>query len=877
MSYSRRFATLAAAVLVASCGERQLVQPDAETPVSPGANAPAPVSLQRLDCTARVDARTVTCGSPSTGNALGDVIIGGQGIYVTMTSSNVAYNSTTEVFSFDATVTNLIPQALGTNDGATADTSGIKVFFDQGPTVTGGTGVASVANADGAQTWTGTNQPYFKYFGAALGADGILVQNEVSATKNWQLNIPNTATTFSFHVYVAANVHYPNGYVDISATPPYMNQTSAQTPTATVRTNVGNPVAGSSVTWSSDAPAVAAVDLNTGQVTAVAPGFANITATSNVSTTGTYAVQVCPNLAVGEVYTATGAAAANICLGGQAGVTEYTAVPLHTKPATTQYTVVGTGIQAVTGPPTPDRIPTASVQLSDASSTADEQHLGAIGSDDASLGQGAVQYASADMSALVHDVATDAHVGGPHVADDETPLDAANGVTAESGGRERLMWYPSEGVAGHVDVPAEPVEASAGMALRQPPGVPVVGDSVNYNAAFTCSGTPSVRRGVVRSVKNRAVIVSDTANPAGGFTTAQYDSIALEFDSIAYPVDSLNFGAPRDNDGNGHVVLFFTRAVNELAPPATPATTFGTFVQKDVFTAGECSNGNNAEILYMLVPDPTGAVNSNVRPVSQVRGSVIITAGHELAHMINAGSRYSTGRPFEASWLDEGMAHAAEELMFYRTSVGLTPKSNIVVGNINTGPNASRRVAAYNTYANQNFGRLRGWLQRPDTAGMINNNSASLARRGVTWAFLRYATDRVNSGDPTFFRNLVQSADTGVVNLSAVIGAPVNDWYRDFVKAMYADDAVSGVNAIYTNQSWNFRSMYTALNGSYQLVPRPLTNATALTLSYGRGGTTAYARFGVAASTFATMRWLEGGSGGTAPTPEFSVRVMRTK
>ena len=74
----------------------------------------------------------------------------------------------------------------------------------------------------------------------------------------------------------------------------------------------------------------------------------------------------------------------------------------------------------------------------------------------------------------------------------------------------------------------------------------------------------------------------------------------------------------------------------------------------------------------MLVPDPTGAVNSNVRTVSFVRGNTTGTLGHEFQHMINGLRRaYVTGASFfETGFLNEGLSHIAEELMFYRTSVG---------------------------------------------------------------------------------------------------------------------------------------------------------------------------------------------------------------
>jgi hypothetical protein len=266
-----------------------------------------------------------------------------------------------------------------------------------------------------------------------------------------------------------------------------------------------------------------------------------------------------------------------------------------------------------------------------------------------------------------------------------------------------------------------------------------------------------------------------------------------------------------------------------------------------------------------------------VRTNSFVRGNTTGTLGHEFQHMINAFRRfYVTGASgFEEGWLNEGLSHIAEELIFYRASVGLAPGQNIVVTDLTTGPNASRRVAAFNTYANQNFGRWRSWLQRPDTAGAFKQNANSLAVRGAIWAFLRYAADRKGGTQSTFWNALVNSNLEGVANIqNAIGGASPTDWLRDHIAAVYADDNGLTLASQYKNPSWDFRSLYTALNGSYQLVPRPLTNGTALTLSYSQGGGTAFTRFGVPASNFATVTTL---SGGTIPGSPFNLIVVRTK
>jgi hypothetical protein len=726
-------------------------------------------------------------------------------MYIQLSSSNITVASDT--FSFDATVQNLIPQALGTTDGSTADPSGVRVFFQDLPTVTSGSGTVTVAHPDGFATYTAANQPYYQY-------DGPLATNETSAAHRWQLAFDPGVDSFVFTVYVAAEVQYPDGWIDVTG-PSNLMAGDVGSLTAVRRTAVGNVVPGA-VTWGSTDEAVATVD-ESGALTAVAPGAVSITASAG-GVSGVATLDVCPALAVGEVYTATMPAAARLCFGGGESGTEYTYMPVNLSTSSSlSLTTVGTGIVAVSGPPSPNRVPGGLSPLSSFDVAPVTSHLKALEANAASV----------------------------------TPL-----LTSRKARLGR----------------------SSGPRFSIAPGTPSVGDFWHLNVAQGCSGALDLRTGQVRSISDHLIIVADTANPPGGFTTAQYDSIALEFDTIAYPTVTDNFGAPADEDGNGRIVAFFTRAVNELSPPASSVVNTGYFTNRDIFSADPidgCERSNEGEMLYMLVPDPTGVVNSNVRTVSSVRGEGIRTMGHELQHLVNASRRaYVTGASsFEETWLDEGLSRIAEELMFYRTSVGLTPRSNIVVTNLTVGPTASRRVAAFNTYTNRNFGSLRAWLQRPDTTGAFKNNTTN-AQQGALWAFLRYAADRVGGTEPAFWSKLVDSNLGGKANLQNAIGADPDAWLRDFTAAMYADDAVSGVATEYTQPSWSFRSLFTALNGSYQLAPRPLTNGVGLTLSYAPGGGSSYTRFGVPATGFATLTAL---SGGVAPTSPFALIVVRTK
>src|SRR5438132_10113897 len=138
-------------------------------------------------------AQTLSCGNPNTTT---DLILGGQGMYVQLRSSNVSYNASTQIFRADVTVQNLTALNLGTPDGSTV--TGVKVFFYSGPTVTSGSGTVTVANPDGTGTFTGTNQPYFFY-------NQTLATGQVSAAKTWQWSVLSTVVTLNCQVLVDAS------------------------------------------------------------------------------------------------------------------------------------------------------------------------------------------------------------------------------------------------------------------------------------------------------------------------------------------------------------------------------------------------------------------------------------------------------------------------------------------------------------------------------------------------------------------------------------------------------------------------------------------------------------------------------------------------
>jgi hypothetical protein len=789
---------------LSACGDRG-------TPVdtAPPAPVPAePVLLASLSCQGSTASRTVRCdgaGLPSA--ARGYIIVGGQGSYVQLTSGNINYNSGTEIFSFDITVQNLIPQPMGTTNGSTPDGTGVRVIFHNGPTVTGGSGNISVANATGTGTFTAAGQPYFGYTGAELGGDGILSSNETSSAKGWQLNIDDTVTTFSFQLFVVAEVPFPNGYIDVSPPVDSMVAGGSQALTATVRSAVGNPLPGEPVTWGTGDGGIATVD-GSGNVTGVAPGTVTITATSGARS-GTATIAVCPNLAVGGVYVAT---SGSFCIGTGAAAAEYTVTPVNLSISNLAYSVMGSGIVPVTGPPSPFRAPALEVP---ARPTPDE---------------------------------------GFHLRLMHRSLDEARRLAGPSA----LVRAPSRGPRRNIT-----------------DGVPVVGATMSLNVSLSSCSPTDMRTATVKSVGTRIILMEDNANPAGGFSTAQYDSLAATFDTLVYPAVAGEFGAPFDIDSNSRVIALYTAAVNDLTPPASGSYVGGFFYSRDLFSTASCAGSNEGEMFYMLAPDPTG-VHGNVRSTAFVRGVTIATLGHEFQHLINASRRLYGGGgpyPFEQVWLNEGLSHIAEEMVYYASTLH-GPGENLDVGDIAANQTQQDR---FFEYAEANLGRLRQWLLRPDTAGPFRN-ADNLAIRGSAWAFLRYAADRKGGVQSTLWSGLAFSPDTGMTNLANQLGTDPKPWFRDWAAAMYADDAGIGAAATYAQPSWNFRSIYAALDYNpgpgcscaYELAMRNPANGVAQAFTLTQGAAAAYVRMGVAASAFAGVTT-------TVPSASLAVMVIRTK
>ena len=406
-----------------------------------------------------------------------------------------------------------------------------------------------------------------------------------------------------------------------------------------------------------------------------------------------------------------------------------------------------------------------------------------------------------------------------------------------------------------------------------------VGDLVQFNSDTTGCLSTVLRTGRVAATSARAIVVADTNNPAGGFTDADYARFAVGYDTLIAAAEDAAFGTPTDIDANGKVIIFFTRAVNELTPAGSSSFVSGYFHPRDLlprYYLGQayCPGSNEREMFYMPVPDPNGTVNGNQYTAGFIDSLTLVTLAHENQHLVNFGRRLyvNQAQTDEEPWLNEGLSDIAEELVFYHAS-GLSPRQNIGAEHFGTQP----FDGLFNMYMAPNVARLAVFLSQPQSYSPFSSANQP-GTYGAIWSFLRYAADHSGSSDNDVWLNLANSPVSGFNNLFNVLGPTVPQMLNAWAVSLYTDDATPGVDSSYTQPSWNFRSVYPALPLSAQ--PYPLFGAVGVlsdgvpqTVTLGAGSSD-YFRFSIAAGASGVMQLT---SKGWMPPATVQATIVRTK
>jgi hypothetical protein len=549
------------------------------------------------------------------------------------------------------------------------------------------------------------------------------------------------------------------------------------------------------------------------------------------------------SLSVGESVRRSGSQARTLCIGGAEGA-EYVLVPhnLSSVPgSSTPLVLDAEGTSPAIGPPSPSWNPFAEARG-------------------------------------VHEI----H-GPPDVQGIDGPADLRDHEFDRTmRARERRQLIPLVGPGGRDATPSAMVLSDVPPPL--PGTLPAVGSllTVNAQAREACSNAIA-RTGEVMAVSQGAIVLADTARPANGFTQSDFQHFAVAYDTLVTRVVYRNFGQPTDLDDNNRVVLFFTPEVNRLTTAGSERFVGGFFYSRDLFPRTStprlqaCPTSNVGEVLYLMVPDPAGTINSNVRTVDFVRRTAVATIAHELQHLVNAARRIhilqlSGPQIFEEVWLNEGLSHMAEELLFFEVS-GLSPRSNLRLQDVQAA--GSVAINAINAYHVSNILRYRRFLEQPETHSPYDSVD-NLEARGAAQQLLRYAADRNPGSDEAFFRALVDGPAVGWSNLAARVGGEptLRHWIADWSVANYADSRVPGIAQPYRLQSWSHPSLFQALQSTtFPIRTRSLVPSTPISIDLKAGGA-AYARFSVAGPSVARVTV----TAGTGPLPStLELTLLRTR
>ena len=596
--------------------------------------------------------------------------------------------------------------------------------------------------------------------------------------------------------------------------------------TATTLSATGAVLTGRTISWSSGTPTVAAVT-SAGTVTAVGAGQAVITASSEsksgqVTITVTAVAATCAGLSaltlqVGEVHLLTSAERAQLCIGGGISGGEYVLIPFNSDTT------------AVAQPVSLSATNTVAIQAPLAAQVV-ASHSGALFR----------QNRMPDEALAVRRMAQSRALLGPSLRN-----------RARSGALFASQLAPSgrRGING----------------LATSPTVGTLAQ-INANGNNACT-VPLMRTGRVIAVTAHAIVLADTLAPAGGYTTADYLNLATTYDTLVFPLDTTNFGSPSDIDNNGRVVLFFTTAVNQLTPAGSATFAGGFFYNRDLFpstpTPGffQCNTSNVGEIFYLPVVDAARTINEFFDDKPSMIKETVATLAHEFQHLISASRRIyvNNSDDFETIWLDEGMSHIAEELLYMRIA-GFTPKSDLTYPTISANQTL---LDAVNFYQIQNLIRFQRFISKPETNSPISTND-SLTTRGATWNMLRYLLDQSTGAPSSYTRALDNAIGNGIPNLNAVFASTAPSLtaaMRQIAVALFTDNAGFTATSQYTFPSWNFRSVMLGVPSSfsYSLLTRPLLPGANQTFTL-RGGASSYLRFRIVAGVAALVGPPQGGA-----------------
>lgn len=294
--------------------------------------------------------------------------------------------------------------------------------------------------------------------------------------------------------------------------------------------------------------------------------------------------------------------------------------------------------------------------------------------------------------------------------------------------------------------------------------VPAVGHRRDFRV-FVPRRPAAVITAVARAVGTHVVIYEDV-EAANSVPQSDIENVLRLLDDPIFPTNLAVYGTASDLDRNERVVVLLTPAVNRLTQPGENSFINGYFDSCDLVNVAECPDTNSGEVMYSVVPDPTGrwGLTHSVQSVVRLLPPLI---AHELAHLIHFNQRalVSNIRSVEELWLSEAIAHFAEDTVAsVLRSRGLTALADDLL--------------------RENLVRARFFLAAPEKTSLVaSSGTGTLGERGAGWLFLKYLNQRAGGN---LLRRLETSTQTGAASVTSIAGVPWMSLLRDWSVAVFA-------------------------------------------------------------------------------------------
>jgi hypothetical protein len=262
-------------------------------------------------------------------------------------------------------------------------------------------------------------------------------------------------------------------------------------------------------------------------------------------------------------------------------------------------------------------------------------------------------------------------------------------------------------------------------------------------------GSPSnyvAVRGVLEGV-GRKVQVYVASEDVGKVARGTLEDLITTFDDRIYPRACHLHGAARDVDGDGRFTILLSSWLDHLGGGRHAVDGFVKVADLDATVLAPF--GNRCDMMYLNASLPPGAFLRTVL-AHEYMHAVVYT--HKTLDQANGDEP----GPEEEGWLDEALAHLAEDLH------GFSPS------------NIDYRVSAF--------------LSRPEHYQLVVDDyfAANLFRshgnRGSTYLFLRWCVDRYG---PELISALLRSPRRGVANVEATTGSTFAALFRRWSLALF--------------------------------------------------------------------------------------------